>query len=320
MFTLTCKAQNYAWGKMGHESLVGQIFAKHNPDVSAEEINAKPFAEFWMGDHPNGPSQFTVDSSNAILKELIQDEQFLKDNEGKTLPINSLFKLNPDRFLGKTYIENFGADGSLAYLFKVLSVRTALSIQAHPNKGLAEKLHVQFPDIYKDPNHKPEIAIALNDDFVACYGFASAETIQANLDQNPALAALFKPESLPLNEEFLKQTISKMFNELDTADNEATRRSTIESIVQNINSLEESQRSQHQNLCLKLVSQYGTADIGILFSFLFNILKMKTGESFVISPDEPHAYISGDLIEAMVSSDNVVRGGLTPKFKDTKTL
>ena len=111
-----------------------------------------------------------------------------------------------------------------------------------------------------------------------------------------------------------------MFNELDTADNEATRRSTIESIVQNINSLEESQRSQHQNLCLKLVSQYGTADIGILFSFLFNILKMKTGESFVISPDEPHAYISGDLIEAMVSSDNVVRGGLTPKFKDTKTL
>lgn len=40
----------------------------------------------------------------------------------------------------------------------------------------------------------------------------------------------------------------------------------------------------------------------------------------MISPDEPHAYISGDLIESMVSSDNVVRGGLTPKFKDTKTL
>jgi mannose-6-phosphate isomerase len=49
-------------------------------------------------------------------------------------------------------------------------------------------------------------------------------------------------------------------------------------------------------------------------------LKLKEGESFVISPDEPHAYISGDLMEAMVASDNVVRGGLTPKFKDTKTL
>ena len=88
-----------------------------------------------------------------------------------------MFKLNPDKFLGQKYIENFGAAGSLAFLFKVLSVRTALSIYAHPNKGLAEKLHVEFPDIYKDPNHKPEIAIALNDDFVACYGFASAETI-----------------------------------------------------------------------------------------------------------------------------------------------
>ena len=40
----------------------------------------------------------------------------------------------------------------------------------------------------------------------------------------------------------------------------------------------------------------------------------------MISPDEPHAYIHGDIMEAMVSSDNVVRGGLTPKFKDTKTL
>jgi mannose-6-phosphate isomerase len=65
------------------------------------------------------------------------------------------------------------------------------------------------------------------------------------------------------------------------------------------------------------VTQYGTSDIGIIFTFFFNILKCQEGESFVISPDEPHAYIQGDLIEAMVNSDNVVRGGLTPKFKDT---
>ena len=75
-----------------------------------------------------------------------------------------------------------------------MSVRTALSIQAHPHKSLAEKLHVEFPDVYKDPNHKPEIAIALSDDFVACYGFASAETIMKNLDENPKLAELFPGE------------------------------------------------------------------------------------------------------------------------------
>ena len=51
-----------------------------------------------------------------------------------------------------------------------------------------------------------------------------------------------------------------------------------------------------------------------------NIINPKVGESFVCSPDEPHAYIQGELIEAMVNSDNVVRGGLTPKFKHTQTL
>lgn len=69
-----------------------------------------------------------------------------------------------------------------------------------------------------------------------------------------------------------------------------------------------------------MIEQYGKSDIGVIFTFFLNILKLNTGESFIINPDEPHAYIRGDLIEAMVNSDNVVRGGLTPKYKDTKTL
>ena len=50
----------------------------------------------------------------------------------------------------------------LPFLFKVLSVRTALSIQAHPDKELAVKLHASRPDVYKDDNHKPEMAIAVS--------------------------------------------------------------------------------------------------------------------------------------------------------------
>ena len=69
-----------------------------------------------------------------------------------------------------------------------------------------------------------------------------------------------------------------------------------------------------------MIKQYGNCDIGILFTFFLNIIKCSKGESFVCSPDEPHAYIQGELMEAMVNSDNVVRGGLTPKYKDTKTL
>lgn len=207
-------------------------------------------------------------------------------------------------------------------MFKVLSVRTALSIQAHPNKKLAEKLHVSMPDKYADPNHKPEIAVALVDDFLACYGFASCEVIQANMKENPVLAEIF-----PLREgcdapdaQYLKDSVNKMFYELDTPESKELLTSYIEKINENIKGKDQASLSEHQNLFLRLVSQYGNCDIGILFTFFFNILRLKKGESFVISPDEPHAYIAGDLIEAMVASDNVVRGGLTPKFKDTKNL
>jgi mannose-6-phosphate isomerase len=116
----------------------------------------------------------TIDSQNA---QVIQNDF----KEGQSYPISDLFKKNPAFFQGKKYVEAFGESGNLTYLFKVLSVRTALSIQAHPNQPLAKKLHESFPDKYKDPNHKPEIAIALCDDFLACYGFASKSVIEDNL-------------------------------------------------------------------------------------------------------------------------------------------
>ena len=52
-------------------------------------------------------------------------------------------------------------------------------------------MHATFPDKYKDPNHKPEIAIALSDDFEACYGFCSTEKVMANLEANPVLKEVF---------------------------------------------------------------------------------------------------------------------------------
>lgn len=66
----------------------------------------------------------------------------------------------------------------MSFLYKVLSVGKAISIQAHPDKTLAEKLHLDFPNIYKDPNAKPELAISLDNNFIACYGFADTEVIK----------------------------------------------------------------------------------------------------------------------------------------------
>ena len=92
-----------------------------------------------MGTHPNGPS-------------------LLKGVGGPSLADHIAKK---PEMLGEKCRETFGDE--LPYLFKVLSVNKALSIQAHPNKKHAEKLHAERPDVYKDPNHKPEMAIALTE-------------------------------------------------------------------------------------------------------------------------------------------------------------
>lgn len=70
------------------------------------------------------------------------------------------------------------------YLFKVLSVGKALSMQAHPDQGLAEKLHAARPAIYTDPNHKPEMAVAITP-FEAMCGFRPPAEIAEHLRTVP---------------------------------------------------------------------------------------------------------------------------------------
>ncbi len=89
-----------------------------------------------MGTHPNGPSKVLAGEKEMLLSEWID--------------------ANIDVLGGKVK-ETF--DGKLPFLFKVLSVNKALSIQAHPNKSHATLLHKERPEVYKDPNHKPEMAI-----------------------------------------------------------------------------------------------------------------------------------------------------------------
>ena len=206
----------------------------------------------------------------------------------------------------------------MAFLFKLLAVDKALSIQAHPHKSLAEQLHATHPDIYKDDNHKPEIAIALGDDFSACFGFLTAARITENFTQNPKLAEAMDYKGEEINEEFLKKSVYRMFYEIDK-DLEGLEQIN-QAIGAHIESLSPETRSEHQKLFLLLREQYGNKDIGLLFIFFLNYMKAKRGEAVVITPNEPHAYITGDLVECMANSDNVVRGGLTPKLKDKDTL
>ena len=85
-----------------------------------------------MGTHPNGPSVLAEQPSNS-LKEKIES------NSSELLLTSEISKIYK---------------GDLPFLFKILSVRKALSIQAHPDKKLGKELFEKFPKIYKGKTSK----------------------------------------------------------------------------------------------------------------------------------------------------------------------
>jgi mannose-6-phosphate isomerase class I len=74
-----------------------------------------------------------------------------------------------------------------------------------------------------------------------------------------------------------------------------------------------------EQLVLSLERQYQD-DVGVIAALFFNYVKLSPGEALYIGANEPHAYLSGECIECMATSDNVVRAGLTPKYRDVQTL
>lgn len=88
-------------------------------------------------------------------------------------------------------------------------------------------------------------------------------------------------------------------------------------LCQRLQSKCSSARQEKDNLFIRIFDEY-PRDIGTLAVFFLNYVKLQPGEAIYLSANEPHAYLAGDLIEAMANSDNVIRAGLTPKLRDTK--
>nr|CAD7569465.1 unnamed protein product [Timema californicum] len=292
---LRCAVQQYAWGKHGLSSKVAQIAKNNDPDFVANELS--PYAELWMGTHPNGPSVIKV--SGQELGDWILANT-------NTLGVKVMAKFGPQ----------------LPFLFKVLSVREALSIQAHPSKSHAEELHLLRPDIYKDPNHKPELAIAITP-FEALCGFRLAREIAEFLKNIPELRVIVGEEVaskfVSSDEANQQSALKECFQALMTASKPVIESNLI-ALVTRIASLDESGRAEVlASLLCRLHSQF-PGDVGCFAIYFLNFLALKPGEALYLGPNEPHAYLAGDCIECMACSDNVVRAGLTPKYKDVDTL
>eukprot|EP00560_Eucampia_antarctica_P008962 CAMPEP_0197825268 /NCGR_PEP_ID=MMETSP1437-20131217/2373_1 /TAXON_ID=49252 ORGANISM="Eucampia antarctica, Strain CCMP1452" /NCGR_SAMPLE_ID=MMETSP1437 /ASSEMBLY_ACC=CAM_ASM_001096 /LENGTH=546 /DNA_ID=CAMNT_0043425197 /DNA_START=46 /DNA_END=1686 /DNA_ORIENTATION=+ len=309
---LECKAQNYAWGKIGSDALVARLKKDGCDNFTIDE--EKPYAELWLGTHPNGMSTIIVPSKES-------------DQVNSKIPLVDYVQTNPYLHLGVEGVTSPSQDYDLTFLFKVLSIKKVLSIQAHPDKLLAAQLHTDHPEIYKDPNHKPEMAVALTDDFEAMSGFRPIHEIAQHLREYPELSIVVGTTARNQISEAAKAhlhhqprtVLQRIFVAYMDADH-----SLMQCQLENLNKrLLEKKESENftdlDELIIKLANQF-PGDSGIFAPLLFNHMKLKTGEAFYIGANEPHAYIQGDILECMACSDNVVRAGLTPKVKDVETL
>jgi mannose-6-phosphate isomerase len=280
-------AQNYDWGKVGRGSKVAQLLTAGYQTAIAPE---KPYAELWMGDHPNGPCYIVSGESFTPIAEYLRNE----------------------------------STGGIKFLFKVLSVKKALSIQSHPDELLARELHSKFPEIYKDPNPKPELAIAMTD-FRALFGFRPLHEITLLFDAISPLSNVIprivqRDLQLAATNSGRRDALKAAYTCLMRSSNEIVRKTIHEVTSFQIDGTSSSKVSEAIMLARELDSQFPGGDVGVLSVFFLNIVALRPGECLFMGANVPHAYLSGDILECMTSSDNVIRGGLTPKFKDVDTL
>ncbi|SCU89030.1 LADA_0E13322g1_1 [Lachancea dasiensis] len=309
LFRLDAGYQQYDWGKIGSSSAVAQFASHSDPKVVIEE--GKPYAELWMGTHHKVPS-LNHDSKKS-LRDLIAEE--------------------PVEMLGDGNVEKFGSKQELPFLFKVLSIEKVLSIQAHPDKTLAKRLHLEDPKNYPDDNHKPEMAIAVTD-FEGFCGFKPLAEIADELQRIPELRNVvgeaissdfinkYTASAQPGSKEDLlnKELLQSVFGQVMRASEEKIVTNARALIKRASNSPSDFNKKALPELLIRLNKQFPD-DVGLFCGgLLLNHCVLKAGEAIFLRAKDPHAYISGDIIECMAASDNVVRAGFTPKFKDVTNL
>jgi mannose-6-phosphate isomerase len=283
--------QNYDWGSL---TAIPDLLGKQN-------ASRTPMAELWMGAHPKAPS--------------------LVNCEGQWQPLTKLIAKYPQDILGNRVALSF--DNQLPYLFKVLAAAKPLSIQAHPSQAQAREgfatevamgIAMDAPDRnYKDANHKPECICALSQ-FWALSGFRDIADILNLMGRSCAVG--LAPELETLNKQPDSPGLKRFFTDLMTMDFDRKRHVVAEAI-------RTADQLADQNLAFSWVKRLSAKycdDIGIFGPMLLNLVELNPGEALFLPAGELHAYLKGVGLELMANSDNVLRGGLTPKHVDVPEL
>ena len=299
LFKLNNLFKNYEWGSA---ALIPWFLGKENLID-----NVTPWAEMWMGTHSGAPS--THAHSSLSLGEI--------------------------------------AGGELPFLFKLLAADKPLSIQAHPDKSQAEKgfLRENSASIaldapwrsYKDPNHKPEILCALTPFTVMC-GFRKPKEIfallkefvsapQSSMPQAVALQAAIEPLLTALQSGGgatetngaaraggqLRAFFHALFNMTKT------QRAGLGAFLADSMDADRTISGEQWKFMRTFAAQY-PEDPAVLSPLYLNLFTLESGQAIFIPAGILHSYISGMALELMTNSDNVIRGGLTPKHIDIPEL
>jgi mannose-6-phosphate isomerase len=281
----------YAWGS---RTVIAELLGRPVP-------SPHPEAEMWLGAHPADPSHLATGKS--LIEAIIAD---------------------PDGQLGGHRAERW--DTTLPFLLKVLAADEPLSLQAHPSLAQARAgfaadeaagISRDAADRnYRDANHKPELICALTP-FAALVGFrAPADTVRLlrALDA-PAIAAhvellAAQPDASGLRALFTTWITLPQGKLDELVPAVATAAVALAG---------EGPWQDEARTVLELAERY-PGDAGVLAALLLNRVNLGPGEAMYLPAGNLHAYLSGAGVELMANSDNVLRGGLTPKHVDVPEL
>jgi mannose-6-phosphate isomerase len=303
MELLTNPIRTYAWGST---SAIAGIQGRPVP-------SPRPEAELWMGGHPSAPSRLV--------------------RGGVELGLDEVVAADPTGELGAEIAAAHGA--RVPFLLKLLAAETPLSLQAHPSQRQAEAgfaAEEAFgPPLgdprrnYVDPHHKPEILCAVGE-FHALCGFRPVDrslAVLTGLTGLPGLPGLAVPTFELLIERLrsapgadgLRAFVAGLFA---LSDAPAAAHEFADACRAALKAGATPYSADYQ-LALDLADRY-PGDLGVVLALLLNRLVLGTGEAVFLPAGVIHAYLHGVGVELMACSDNVLRGGLTPKHVDVDEL
>jgi len=288
---LRATPRDYAWGS-----------STAIAEVLGSEPSGRPEAELWLGAHPGAPTPIADPSTVGGHADL---ERWLAADPAA-----------------------LGGRGSLPFLLKVLAAAHPLSLQAHPDldraaAGFAAENERGVPldaphRNYKDALHKPELIVALRDGFEALCGFRELAATDALLVDlvasapDPAAAArITMLRGMLAAPDGLRDTVRILLEQLPGG--------LLDALVASAAAPGSGAFDAERALVGRLAEEY-PGDPGIAVALLLNLVTLRAGEALYLPAGNIHAYLRGIGVELMAASDNVLRGGLTPKHVDVTEL